>query len=494
MTNYSILVVDDEPSETEFLFDRLFKGDNRFKHKQAQSPKDFEKDNIASYDAILLDINLDGWGFKLSDVLKIINNRCPVVLVSQKWDEEQTHKLVSEALAEAKGVIFIATLVLNWLGNVGWEAYAKSMRTQLSDAIGRKRRRGLLDLEDNDPVCILHLSDPQYGDPSTEDWSAYVEDTIAQFVLRDSAREVHFIAITGDIAYSGEIKQYDIAKKKLEKMFKRFFPNRSDWRERILLVPGNHDVNLRLACADKTKIAFVKDKKNTTKTSLKISINKSAESDFPYRRVALAPFREFAWQLTGDPNWRDAEELNWINDSFHHIGLRFFLLNSTSAINCDCPNKAGYLHDSIEDLGGEDLIHEQPFGIAFSHHGPPESSDMSEDKLEDWPKVAPFLKTRRVRLFIHGHGHSRKVDLYNLDKQTPHAAKKGTLKDSELLRIMAPTTHLNSKRRPTNETRGFNLITLCRNHGRVAKVKVESYEASKTKLGPSKESPWEYQI
>ncbi|NOU12465.1 MAG: hypothetical protein HOO92_00645 [Methylococcaceae bacterium] len=494
MTNYSILVVDDQPGETQHLFKRLFEGDDRFKYTQVDTPNGFLGANISNYDAVLLDINLDDWNLKLSEALAIINDRCPVILVSRMWSEDQTHKRVSEALAEAKGVMFIATLVLNWLDGDDWNSYAKSMRFQLSDAIGRNRRKGLLDLKDDDSVSILHLSDPQYGDPNSEDWAAYVEEQIAQFVLRELNREVHFIAITGDITYSGDIKEYDEAKSKLEKMFKLFFPHRGDWRERILLVPGNHDVNLRLAATDRVSIEFTKDKMDDSKQTLKIKTTKAAKTQFPYRKFALAPFRDFAWKLTGDPNWHDAKELNWINDSFRHIGLRFFLLNSTSNIDCDHPNKAGFLHHNIDNLGGEDITHEQPFGIAFSHHGPPESGNTAGDILSDWPKTAPFLNTRRVKLFIHGHGHSRKVDLFNMSEQSVNTSSKGSLKDDELLRIMAPTTHLNGRLRPKDELRGFNLITLSRSNGKVNKVKIESFETSKNNLSPSKDSPWEYHV
>jgi len=487
MTSYSILVIDDQPGDTKEFFQRLFNGDTRFKHIQAQKPSDFRSANVASYDAILLDINLDDWHISISEALSIIGNRCPVVLVSRFWDKEQTHRRISEALAEAKEVKFIATLVLNNLGGSDWQSHAESMRFQLSDAIGRERRKALLDLLDDESVCILHLSDPQYGDSNSENWAVYVEDQIAQFVLRELRRDIHFIAITGDISYSGEIYQYDIAEEKLSKLIQHFLPCRSDWRERILLVPGNHDVNLRLAAADKITIKIENAK-------LSINKNKTSLKDYPYRRFALAPFRDFAWRLTGDPHWRDSEELNWVNDSFRHIGLRFFLLNSASAIDCDHPNTAGFLQDAIKNLGGEDLTHDQPFGIAFSHHGPPEKDCTMDDILKNWPTISQFLKTRGVRLFIHGHGHARKVDLFDLSEQTTKLVRKGSIADQELLRVMAPTTHLNGTLRPPNEVRGFNLITLYRTHGKVKKVKIESYDASKGNLEPSKDSPWEYHV
>lgn len=482
MTSYRILVVDDQPGQTEMYFDNLFSGDEKFSYVQSKKPSDFMSADLSGYDAILLDVNLDEWGIVLSEALSIIGDQCLVVLVSRFWDKEITHRRISEALAGAKSVKFIATLVLNNLGGADWESYAESMRGQLRLAIEKERRRAFLDMGEADPMRILHLSDPQYGDPNGDDWAAYVEDEIGNFVLRELDQEIHFIAITGDISFSGEPHQLLQAEKKLTSLFKHFFPNRTDWRERILLVPGNHDVNLRLAVADRAEIKIAGGK------VISNCVKPNSPQESPLARFALSPFREFALRLTGDAHWRDADELCWINDSFRHLGLRLFLLNSASTIDCNRPQKAGFPFSALDDLGSVDITKDQPFGIAFSHHGPPEDTDTGVDVLSDWPKSSKFLKTRGVRLFIHGHGHARKVDRFNLVKKTTQECK-GTLLAGEILRVMAPTTHLNNKKRPEDERRGINLITLYRSHGKVEKIEVDSYEFSEDGPVRAKNSP-----
>jgi hypothetical protein len=301
-TSYRILVVDDEPGSTEEFFKRLFLNDKRFIYTQARKPGDFKDADISGYDAVLLDINLNEWGITLSDALSIVGSRSPVVLSSRYWDKEETHRKISEVLAGVSNVKFIATLVLNNLGEIGWESHAESMRGQLCLAIEKERRRALLDLDDNAPVRILHLSDPQYNDPHTDNWSEYVEDEIGQFILRDLDLEIHFIAITGDISYSGEVHQFKEAEQKLSKLIRRFFPMSSDWRERVLLVPGNHDVNLKLAVADRVQVKIKVDKDEGKDTaSLSIELDKVPLNGLPHRKFALAPFRDFAYRLTGDP-------------------------------------------------------------------------------------------------------------------------------------------------------------------------------------------------
>jgi len=57
----------------------------------------------------------------------------------------------------------------------------------------------------------------------------------------------------------------------------------------------------------------------------------------------------------------------------------------------------------------------------------------------------------------------------------PVLPAKARLTEEEVLRIMAPTTHLNDKRRPDGAHRGFTVITL-RNNAIVHKAEVDSYK------------------
>lgn len=492
MTKYEILVVDDQPRDTKKLFNNLFSGDDRFNFSQAIKSSDFEGTTFSDYDAILLDINLDQWHTETGEVMTLsyalskIGNRCPVVLVSRVWSKETTHRRMSEALASESDIKFIATFVLNDLIGLNWKDYAESLRGQLYIAINKERKRASLDRNDNGDVCILHFSDPQYGDKGTDDWSAYVEKDIGRYIRYTLDLDIHLIAITGDISFSGQVSEFIMAEEKLPKLFKFFFPNKSDWRERVLIVPGNHDVNLRLAAADQLDIGI----KNG---NLTVNKRKKRIEGSPHRKFALAPFRDFAWRLTGDPRWKESDELNWVNDSFKHLGLRFFMLNSVPNLDCTSHQKAGFKSNVIDELKGGEK--DQPFGIAFSHHGPPEKDYSGEDILGKWPDTAGFLNDRGIKLFVHGHGHERKVDKFHLRNQTVDLAK-GQIKKGNIIRVMAPTTHLNGSKRPYGQLRGFNIITLNRTHGKVTGVEVKSYEFDEDKMEPieMKESPSEYVI
>ena len=169
------------------------------------------------------------------------------------------------------------------------------------------------------------------------------------------------------------------------------------------------------------------------------------------------------------------------------------MLNSVSSLDCNSHQKAGFKLNVLDELKGGEK--DQPFGIAFNHHGPTEIDYSGDDKLDEWPETAGFLNDRNIKLFIHSHGHERKVDQFHLRNQTTEPAK-GQIKKGNIIRVMAPTTHLNGSKRPDGQLRGFNIITRHRAHGKVTGVEVKSYEFDESKMEPKKikESPSKYVI
>lgn len=485
MAKYRVLIVDDEMSSNKKFYDNLFGGDADFSMDIAESWLDFIGKRLNEFDAILLDVNLDHWGKTLHDAFNVLNGRCPVLLVSQWWHEPRTHQHISNALAGAKHVVLAGTLTLNYLGSPGWEGHASSMLSQLRLVIARHRQHGLLDLRDNDPIRILHLSDPQYGDPNEDNLAFLVEKEIPKFVMDTLRLNVHFIAVTGDITFSGQPSEFARAKEKLKVLVNGFMPNREDWRERLLLVPGNHDVDLQLAAADWIRFDFGNPQSISPADS---SIGEE------HQHYGLQAFRDFAWELSKNPYWRDADDLLWINDSFRHLGIRFYILNSVSEVGFANPKKYRIPPDTLDNMIESVSSNDDLFGVILAHHGPVVAGTDPSEGIENWSQVLKTIQNAKVRLFIHGHGHARLADIVPLsDERIPRAAN-GLLDSQEILRVMAPTTHLDGKKRPDGERRGFNLITLERQYGNVEKVRVDSYVLSGNQPHRAKDAKWEISI
>ncbi|SUS07912.1 Sulphatase-modifying factor protein (modular protein) [uncultured Defluviicoccus sp.] len=92
------------------------------------------------------------------------------------------------------------------------------------------------------PVRILHLSDIHFK--ASKKWDADpVLRELANFIKREveSGLKPDFVAITGDLAHAGIAEEYKLAKEWLENYLWPAVGNLP--RDRLLLVPGNHDVD-----------------------------------------------------------------------------------------------------------------------------------------------------------------------------------------------------------------------------------------------------------
>ncbi len=489
MARYRVLVVDDEMTSNENLFKRLFQGDSDFAWEPASTWDECNKDRLRAFDAILLDVNLDHWGKTLLDAFKIVEEKCPVVLVSQYWPETRTHRHISEALAGAKTVNLAGTLALNDLGRDGWEGHAASMLSQLRLVIARHRQQGALDLGESDPIRILHLSDPQYGDPSEDNLAFLVMKEISRYVLGDLRLKIHFIAITGDITYSGQPGEFVTAEEKLKSLVKEILPNREDWRERLLIVPGNHDVDLLLTSADEIQYKF---------GDLNPIVVTPGSTDISHRRYGLQAFRDFAWRLSGNPHWRDSNDLLWTNDSFRHLGVRFYMLNSAAVIDSRSPKNYEIPITALDNLVGNHSSDEGLFGMVLAHHGPIATGMNAREAIQNWPQVSKSIQNTPIRMFIHGHGHARLADVVSLTSEAKFRKVEGKLDHGEMLRVMAPSTHIKVENEDVNakpvEPRGFNLITLNRSYGKVESVDVDSYELTDGSPHRAKDASWSVRV
>ncbi len=97
------------------------------------------------------------------------------------------------------------------------------------------------------PIRILHLSDFHFSTRSQWDADPILR-ALAGFIAADAAANDLYpdlVILTGDLAQSGKRSEYDLARQWLEDLWPRLTrdPATPLPRDRLLLVPGNHDVD-----------------------------------------------------------------------------------------------------------------------------------------------------------------------------------------------------------------------------------------------------------
>ena len=93
-------------------------------------------------------------------------------------------------------------------------------------------------------ITWLHISDLHFRTSQ-----AYDANVVLRALLRDVAERIEqeglqpdFLAVSGDIAFSGQPAEYDLARRFFDDLLRTTeLP-----KERLFLVPGNHDVNRSL--------------------------------------------------------------------------------------------------------------------------------------------------------------------------------------------------------------------------------------------------------
>ena len=233
-----------------------------------------------------------------------------------------------------------------------------------------------------------------------------------------------------------------------------------DVRDRILLVPGNHDVNLRISAADLVDFDFNKQSNN-----IPFKETNTVRSDHVV--LGLEPFRHFSQELTGDRFWRDSSTLSRVSNRFLHLGIQVLLLNSASLIDAKNPKRAGTSKEELDYI--TEMLHkieyvDKPFRMLISHHGPQEVAHEVWSN-QDWQRLNAWLGVNKADLYLFGHGHGYGERVLGKPSGRPG-----------LPCVMAPTPHLGGKVRHEGDKRGFVIIELRRKDRRVQSTQAFHYE------------------
>jgi formylglycine-generating enzyme required for sulfatase activity/3',5'-cyclic AMP phosphodiesterase CpdA/energy-coupling factor transporter ATP-binding protein EcfA2 len=241
-------------------------------------------------------------------------------------------------------------------------------------------------------ITILHLSDIHFKRNKDEKNRASRKDVQEKLIEAVSAHAKEhgapdFVAVTGDIAFSGKKKEYDEALDFLKKL-KAIFTK----KPKFLVVPGNHDVDRKQLKELFSLHRIVKD----NKTDLFLQ-NKNYIRDFV--NVKFKTFRWFSDQI--HPGlYKSKDNYSWVKN-FSKKQVSFLGLNSAWASEGDQDrfNIALGLPQVLDALGRskKEKISNR---IVLMHHPP-----------FNWLRDMETGKTRvelfkNSQLLLHGHVHT----------------------------------------------------------------------------------------
>jgi hypothetical protein len=440
---FRILVIDDELSKPvspqeqarKPLYDEFSK---RFDlHFVEQSDQLAARIEAKDYDLVLLDFILEGWNTDVRIVLKMIDSRIPVALISKHWGPhfDKLRHILDDFRQQ------IAQLFT-------WDDLADArrlgvMQMWLDVLIRRSKDLAVTSIEPNDTIRIMQLSDLQFGS-SLPDGFAVEAESIAETFRTTFGKAPEFIAVTGDIAERGLPSEYECATRWITGLAKQLNPSGYDGR--YLVVPGNHDLCRPLGWSSR----FVEKE-----------FALGPKLQFPeLQDYSLMPFRQFAAKLDTFSRWEEGRDY-WINGRFRHLGTIFFGCNTSQELDVECrPTRAiasQTVAEMFRDLAQLEEDAPDALSIGLIHH--PLMCSKASEQIANPDTFRQARSNRPAIVLLTGHWHG---DGYTFTGRN----------ESVFLQLEAGTTTKGESDRPPNSVRGFNIIELIRSESRVTSVKV----------------------
>lgn len=468
MKKYEILIIDDEISRKE-SYSSIFKHDE-LSINFAFTKKEFLELELTNYDCFVIDITLDNWvedGTSLQNefcsVVRRIGLEKPIVIVSAKisdvihWTNElQRNNLIYTIALNQITIENNKTLKAKEPNNVICNNICLNLNKFYDYSPFKK-------LDDED-ITILHISDLQFG-------AKHFEEGLAKgfsnnfYRLEEKPKSIDFIVISGDITENALPSEYEKAYIWISDFCKKIFDCKN-YHERIILVPGNHDVNMSISALNKWQYNFPpKSASHQEISTITMNERKSPINDFYY--YATDPFKDFAYRLTKDSRW-NGNNLTFVNKRFSYLGIQFIQLNTLETYQAGGSHPTFRLSDDTLDyLLDESLSLKQKNIKSFvvSHCSPHDlgyDMETDSDLKSHWQSLDSFFKANNCILFFNGHVHA-----------SLNTKKKIQLSDTvELSRSAASTLFCEPE---VGEPRGFNIITIRRTNNQINKLTIQKY-------------------
>ena len=255
---------------------------------------------------------------------------------------------------------------------------------------------------------ILHLSDLHFGtEANAQSW---YEQLTADLTRELGCERLDCAVLSGDIANRSTKAEYAAAKSFLDKLCQRFALSKS----RLVIVPGNHDINWPLSEKAYT-VMKSKDYKGSRSDGRVIDKGEYVEARVEARYLRrMDLFRAFYASVKGEPYPADHADQATIH-AFPDLGLVFLGLNSAWQLDHHYTRRAGVdpraLTAALAQLDRDRATHRDCHKIAVLHH--PLSSEY-EDRIKDHGFMER-LAVAGFRLTLHGHIHKAQTLPFHYD-------------------------------------------------------------------------------
>lgn len=464
MKRFTALVIDDESKRNKEYLEVL---NGYFDVSICNTIDDIDARDVRKYDMLVIDVGLGSQGnaFSLIEDLRI---ETPTVLVSGRWvnNENEPNDYILDVPRYRN--IF---KVLNWKR---FEYDKENVSTEIYHAFCRSRNIAIVN--DTDDCVILHISDLQFGG-NTPGTTGNDNIRIAK-KIKEIGKIPNLIVITGDIADKAKMDEYKAAIAWIEGLARELWDINGDLlkevRERIILVPGNHDAEVSICASDLYQFSFGSSK-------IDDYVYKNDISKFDHQKLALYNFTKFAEELSKDSSWLHyMDKAVHFNEMYINYGINIINFNSVYGINSrNCENR----HDSFYcDLSkiDDDELRDWPkrdnggINLLIMHNPPKDFRQQNEHGEKSWGKFLTLIEDNKVSVCLYGHTHDNRRP-YNL-------SESGGKYCDNMICIGAPSLRLAANSRTEDANRGFNIVEFIKDGKEFSKVKVTGFEINKASI------------
>lgn len=462
---YRVLVIDDDEARNN-TYHLAF--DSMFSVTITNDIPNLTKAVVSNYDILIIDVVLGkGANSNAFAYLKALEINTPTVIISGQWVNDGNPSQSILRVPEFSNIIKV----------VGWNELTSENFQKISEEIYVEfcKRKNLRRENKKDVCTILQISDPQFGGAVSS--AAFNDDERISEYLKRNSLVPDLIVIAGDIADKGREIEYNEAEKWITNFASKLWGNygilqNPKEKERILIVPGNHDYDLSISASDVYSFNFNAPEINT--------FDKKDDKDIEYKNQKLGfyNFSRFARNLYNNDIWlKYADCAIHYNDQFINWGLNIISLNSVYKINNqNCENRFDQFYCDYSKLTEIDLPVNRSIATAFSDlcnimivHNPPIHFKNDKDNgIKSWQKLQTIIEDNKINICLYGHTHDNLFPYLLRDNGGPYCRK--------LLCIPSPSLRLSSSAITEDSHRGFNIIELHKNDGIINSVIVRRFE------------------